>query len=187
MATTPTVYTNFKPTINVGGLSPLQLALLNYLYTGTSIPLSVNKDWLAAMVSYGSSDIQTPLEYDTKTGLSKQPDLVRDLAGVEYRVRGDDVYLYRRALDCGMDENRYEEVWIGKTYEIAQGTYTYYGRRIYAGSEGTGSAEFGTVGQYDSPGNGGGPTGGGGGGGMNADGSVGGVSTPAGAPSGTVC
>jgi len=64
--------------------------------------------------------------------------LIRDITGEAYFVRGDDLYIYRQAEDCGPDEDRFEEVLIGKVRDIAKGTYAYYGRTIVRGSVGTG-------------------------------------------------
>ena len=176
MATTPSVYQGFKPDINVGGLSPLQLAGLNFMLNssaGTSAnaaPFGVNIDFMAAARQFASSEIQTPLNYDVLTGLPKIPDLIRDVVGIAYYVRGDDVYLFRQAQDCGPNENRTEEVWIGKTYDIAKGTYAYYGRRVGNGSYGTGSSAGNYGSGYQSPG-GPGVTGPGPAPGTNTDGS----------------
>jgi len=128
-----------NPNLGVGGLSPLQLAAANFLISANPLPFGINADFLAEMLIFGSSEIVTPLEFDTRTGLPNPYTLVRDVVGVSYYVRGDDVYLRRRAQDCGPDENRFEEVLLGKVKDIATGTYAYYGRTVISGSYGTGS------------------------------------------------
>lgn len=135
--TTPFIYQGLIPTQTEGGLTPMQLALAQLWITGQQ-PFSVNVDFLTEMNRYASSELQTPLDTDPRTGLTKQPDLVRDITGIAYFVRGEDIYLYRRAQDCAMDEQRYEEVWLGKVDDIAKGTYAYYGRMIRSGSISTG-------------------------------------------------
>lgn len=146
-----------NPNIGIGGLSPLQLAAANFLMSGSPLPFGINADFLAEMIVFGSSEIVTPLEFDTRTGLPNPYQLVRDIVGVSYYVKGEDVYLRRRALDCGPDENRFEEVLLGKVKDIASGTYAYYGRTIISGSYGTGS-DYGANQGPDSPSGGNGPT-----------------------------
>ena len=135
----PEIYTNNVPVQNIGGLTPLQLAAANYMMTSTPQPFAINIDFLAEMVVFGSSENITPLEFDPRTGLpSPLPPLVRDITAEAYFVRGDDLYIYRPAEDCGPDENRFEEVLIGKVRDIAKGTYAYYGRTVRPGSVGLG-------------------------------------------------
>lgn len=135
----PEIYTNNVPVQNIGGLTPLQLAAANYMMTSNPQPFAINIDFLAEMVVFGSSENISPLEFDPRTGLPKPfPPLVRDITAEAYFVRGEDLYIYRQAEDCGPDEDRFEEVLIGKVRDIAKGTYAYYGRTIIRGSVGTG-------------------------------------------------
>lgn len=189
----PEIYTNNVPVQNIGGLTPLQLAAANYMMTSTPQPFAINIDFLAEMVVFGSSENITPLEFDPRTGLpSPLPPLVRDITAEAYFVRGDDLYIYRQAEDCGPDEDRFEEVLIGKVRDIAKGTYAYYGRTVRPGSVGLGGG--GDNGSGGSSGDGFSPSlaaagiagvglGGLGSpmGGINADGSVPGSTTPEGA------
>ena len=135
----PEIYTNNTPIQNIGGLTPLQLAAANYMMSSSPQPFAINIDFLAEMVVFGSSENISPLEFDKRTGLpSPLPPLVRDITAEAYFVRGEDLYIYRRAENCGPDENRFEEVLIGKVRDIATGTYAYYGRIVRSGRVGTG-------------------------------------------------
>jgi hypothetical protein len=179
MATVPPIYTNNVPIQNIGGLTPLQLAAANYMMSSSPQPFSINIDFLTEMLLFGSSENISPLEFDPRTGLPKPfPPLIRDVTAEAYFVRGEDLYIYRPAENCGPDENRFEEVLVGKVRDLATGTYAYYGRIVRSGSVGTGGGgtdgSGGDSGGYNpdpSP-----P-----GGGLNADGSRQGVDTPAGA------
>ena len=149
MATVPPIYTNNVPIQNIGGLTPLQLAAANYMMTSNPQPFSINIDFLTEMLLFGSSENISPLEFDPRTGLPQPfPPLIRDITAEAYFVRGEDLYIYRRAENCGPDEDRYEEVLVGKVRDIATGTYAYYGRIVRSGSVGTGGG--GTDGSGDS-------------------------------------
>jgi len=119
-------------------------------------PFSINIDFLAEMVVFGSSENISPLEFDPRTGLPKPfPPLIRDITAEAYFVRGEDLYIYRQAEDCGPDEDRYEEVLVGKVRDVATGTYAYYGRIVRSGSVGTGGGGTdGSGGSGDSGGSG---------------------------------
>lgn len=134
---TPLIYQGLIPTQTEGGLTPMQLALADYMIKGGR-PFGINNEFLGAMMTFASSNFATPLGVDPITGAIKAPDLVRDITGLAYFVRGDDIYLYRRAQDCAMDEERYEEVWLGKVKDLATGTYAYYGRLVASGTVATG-------------------------------------------------
>lgn len=137
--TTPAVYTNNTPDIGTAGLSPLQLAAANFLMTGSPPAFGINQEFLTELVVFGSSEVRLPLEIDPRTGLpTPYPPLVRDVTGVAFFVRGDDLYLFRQAQNCGPDENRYEEVLIGKVKDLAIGTYAYYGTEVVSGTFGFG-------------------------------------------------
>ena len=139
MATVPPIYTNNTPIQNIGGLTPLQLAAANYMMSSSPQPFSINIDFLTEMLLFGSSENISPLEFDPRTGLPQPfPPLIRDITAEAYFVRGEDLYIYRRAENCGPDEDRYEEVFVGKVRDIATGTYAYYGRIVRSGSVGTG-------------------------------------------------
>lgn len=178
MASIPDIYSG-NPVQERGGLTPMQLALADQMIKSAG-PFGVNPDFLQAMKVYSSSEFLSPLDVDPKTGAARQPDLIRNITGLAYFVRGEDLYLFRRAQDCAMDEERYEEVWLGKVKDLATGTYAYYGRMVAAGTVSTGGGGWnGGGGGY------GGPTGLSGGGGFahsglqgskgfGSDGSIGG-------------
>jgi len=146
-------------------------------------PFGINIDFLAEMVVFGSSENISPLEFDPRTGLPKPfPPLIRDITAEAYFVRGEDLYIYRQAEDCGPGEERYEEVLVGKVRDVATGTYAYYGRIVRSGSVGTGgggtdgSGGGGDSGYTPGPAPGAPP----GSPGMNADGSIQGTDVPSG-------
>lgn len=157
MATAPSVFQGLTPTFTGTGLSPLQLALASYMTAGTPLAFGPNQNFLRAMQIFASSMPLSPLDTDPRTGQPRIPDLVTNLIGYNYVVRGDEIYLYRRASDCGPDENRTELVLLGKTTEIATGTWTFFGPRVVSGSvaDGTGGS-YSDGGYSDVPGGGGG-------------------------------
>ena len=138
-------------------MSPLQLVVANYMLTGNPNPFQVNGKFLDAMAEYcdskpitdnlinifGANIITNPL-----------PDPTRTVTGVSWRAKGDDIYAFRRALDCGEDENRFEEIWLGKRKDVAEGTYACYTGIIYRGSVAVASTS-GDYGSFDGGGGGG--------------------------------
>ena len=149
--TTPSVYQGLVPNKTNGGLTPLQLALANAMATG-QLPFGVNVDFLAAMRTYCHSDPLLPIDFKNEgtnylnvrgivttggpagVGISVRktsaPDVVRNMSGVMYTIRGDDIFLLRQAPDCGPDEHIYEQVFVGKKSTIAAGSFAYYGRKV---------------------------------------------------------
>lgn len=150
----PSVYDGLIPKQTNGGLTSLQLALANDMATG-QLPFGVNLDFLAAMRTYCHSDPLLPIDFENQgqqyaytygyktvgirgegwaginlTRKGSAPDIARNLAGVSYTIRGDDIFLLRRAPDCGPDENIYEQVFIGKKATIAAGSFAYYGKKV---------------------------------------------------------
>ena len=155
--TTPAVYQGLVPTKTNGGLTSLQLALANDMATG-QIPFGVNLDFLAAMRTYCHPDPLLPIDFssqgqqyaytygytsigmrgETWTGINltrkgSAPDVARNISGVSYTIRGDDIFLLRLAPDCGPDENIYEQVYIGKKATVASGSFAYYGKKVIFG------------------------------------------------------
>ena len=149
--TTPSVYQGLVPNKTNGGLTSLQLALANAMATG-QLPFGVNQDFLAAMRTFVDSAPLTPIRFTDQfisrgyTGFGRyqenlgftqqkadQPDITYNVTGVSYVCRGDDVYLLRRAQDCGPDENRYEQIFVGKRTNVASGSFAYYGKIIFGG------------------------------------------------------
>jgi hypothetical protein len=158
--TTPAVYQGLIPDKTNGGLTSLQLALANDMANG-KLPFGVNLDFLAAMRTYSHSDPLLPLNFKEqgqrysnaggvtwslgRSGLQAQnqgiavrkttaPDITRNIEGVMYTILGDDVYVIRRASDCGPEENRFEQVFIGKQATIAAGSFAYYGKKVIFGA-----------------------------------------------------
>jgi len=153
MSSVPNIYANLTPGASQVKLSPLQLAAATFLASGSTPPLFINQDFLLTMRTFNDSGWLNPLDYDPRTGIAKQPDIIRNVTGVSYVSRGDDIFLFRRAQDCGPEENRYEEVYIGKRADVASGTFAYYGKKVViAGSVSDGAGGFdGRGGDYVSP------------------------------------
>jgi hypothetical protein len=163
---TPGVYQGLVPNKANGGLTPLQLALANDMANG-KVPFGVNVDFLAAMRVYSHSDPLLPLNfkeeglaYNKVHGINYSgrgasnpasegiavrkvtgvPDIIRNMSGVMYTIRGDDIFLLRKSPDCGPDENLYEQTFVGKKSVIAAGSFAYYGRKaIFSGPASTGN------------------------------------------------
>lgn len=136
MAEPSAVYQGNTPTpIENTGLTPVQLALANYMAVGSPPPFAVNQPFLDAMATFSDSGVLSPFTLDTRTGLPRTPDLKYTTSqGIAYIARGEDIYLLRRAQDCGPDEYRFEEVYIGRRPDVAEGTWAFYGASIGAGS-----------------------------------------------------
>ena len=142
MATVPLVYQNNNPIVETQ-LSPLQLALASYMAQGTPLAFGPNQRFAAAMKVFTDSVPLSPLAIDPRTGLARTPSISKDLVGLNYRALGDDIYLYRRAQDCGPDENRYEYVWVAKRSELGFLTWLYYATKVPGGSIASASSNIG--------------------------------------------
>lgn len=142
----PLVYQGTVPTQTQGGLSPLQLAVANYfiqnINTGQNPPFSVNQDWIKVMQTFVDSGMLTPANANPYTGNPYSVIIAPGITGIRYIMVGEDVYLLRRAQDCGPDENRLEKILIGKRAQVAEGTFAYYGRVIIGGSAAGGSGDI---------------------------------------------
>lgn len=151
------VYQGTTPTTTFGGLQPLQVALANYMAEANlygrsydNNPWGINQAFLNEMKTFTDPGTLTPLTFDPKTGISKEPDIDRTItAGIGFISRGDDIYLLRRALDCGADENRTELVFLGNRFDLAEGSFAFYGSIIMGtigagagGSDGGGSPYY---------------------------------------------
>ena len=134
----PKIFQGLTPTIKNGGLSPLQLALAAKLAAGFrnpwyESPLLVNRGFLAAMTQFTDSKFISPITYGART--VNAPDVQPGITSINYVVdEQENVYMIRRAPDCGPEENRLERVLIGKLHELAEGTFAYYGSVIRGGS-----------------------------------------------------
>lgn len=143
MAEPSAVYQGSTPAIENGGLNALQLALANYMAIGNPPPFAVNNAFLETMKTFTDSGELSPFDLDTKTGLPRVPDLLYNITeGIRYIARGEDIYLLRRAQDCGPDENRLEEVYLGRRPDVAEGTWAFYGQ-VVGGSVATGDQDYG--------------------------------------------
>lgn len=143
MAEPSDVYQGRTPAIENGGLNPLQLALANYMAIGNPPPFAVNNAFMQSFQTFADPGELSPLDIDKRTGLPRRPDLNYTVSdGFSYIARGDDIYLIRRAQDCGPDENRFEEVFLGKRPDVAAGTWAFYGF-IGGGTAAGGSVESG--------------------------------------------
>ena len=139
MAEPSAVYQGNTPSIENGGLNALQLALANYMAIGNPPPFAVNNAFMETMKTFADSGILSPFDLDTRTGLPRIPDLNYTISdGIAYVARGEDIYLLRRAQDCGPDENRFEEVYLGRRPDVAAGTWAFYGQ-VVGGSAASGS------------------------------------------------
>lgn len=150
MAAIPFTYLNNTPVIDPS-LLPLQLALANYMALGNPLAFAPNTRFLQALKIYADSQVLSPVAIDPATGLPRVPDISADIVGIYYLVRGDDVWVWRRAEDCGPDENRYEAAYLGKRTDIATGTWVYYGPTVGAGRIASGSYLAGGDGGPNSP------------------------------------
>jgi hypothetical protein len=97
-------------------------------------PFKVNQDFLTAMQQFCSSAPLSPSTVDPVTGLPRTPDISTTMVGIAYKSIGDDVYLYRKAPDCGPEENRFENAYLGKRANVAVGTWAFYGKIVFGGT-----------------------------------------------------
>jgi len=136
MAEPSAVYQGNTPTpIADTGLNPIQLLLANYMAVGSPPPFAINRAFLDAMQTFSDSGPLSPFDLDPRTGLPRIPDLEYSISqGIAYIARGEDMYLLRRAQDCGPNENRFEEVYIGRRPDVAEGTWAFYGDPIGSGT-----------------------------------------------------
>ena len=148
MAEPSAVYQGDTPAIENGGLNALQLALANYMAVGNPPPFAVNNAFMETMKTFADSGILSPFDLDSATGLPRIPDLDYTISdGIAYVARGEDIYLLRRAQDCGPDENRFEEVYLGRRPDVAAGTWAFYGQ-VVGGSVAKGDQDYGGGGDY---------------------------------------
>ena len=148
MAEPSAVYQGDTPAIENGGLNALQLALANYMAKGNPPPFAVNNAFMETMKTFSDPGELSPFDIDTKTGLPRIPDLLYNVSeGIAYVARGEDIYLLRRAQDCGPDENRLEEVFLGRRPDVAAGSWAFYGM-IRRGTVSGGSFGDGEIGGF---------------------------------------
>jgi hypothetical protein len=148
----PSTYANVNPGIQTSGLTPLQIALVNTMtaapVNASNSPILINKAFINTMNAYADSGVLSPTPYDSRTSTLVD---INSLPGYSYVTEGDAVYLYRRAEDCGEQENRVEKILIGNLAVLSQQLgkilYTYYGSLIRGGSVSSGAGgPYGTGG-----------------------------------------
>ncbi len=122
----PSVYYGNKgtiPTQTTGGLSPLQLALMAAMTTGSPPAFGINQDFLKELKKFADS------------GKVPAYAIFKDVVGASLLSLGDDIYMLRDAQDCGPDgTGRTEQVLIGKRADLAFGTFAHYGGKINSGT-----------------------------------------------------
>lgn len=139
----PNVYKGNIPAPVQPNLSPLQLALLNYLTTGNPPPLMPNEEFLTEMKTACDSDCLEASTTNAQTGLPQTPSITPGYTGVGYVSLGDQVYLVKRAENCGPNEQeRYDYVSMGDRTKVANGTFAYYGGPIENGTVARGSGTW---------------------------------------------
>jgi len=123
----PTQYSNNNPRIAIANLSPLQLAAAYYMDQGQQIPFFINQEFLRQMTTFASSGIVTPAMLNVTDGIAVV-------------LRGNDVYVQRRAPDCGPEEiDRYEYVYAGTKQDLAPDSWEFDGILIRGGSAANGA------------------------------------------------
>ena len=127
-----------KPTIETGGLDPMTLSVSTELLKNNPPPFGVNQEFIKSIQTYIDSKKLSPLLVFNLTGEPKLPDLNKEIPGFEYIVKGEMVYVIRRAPDCGEGEFRTEELAIGLRSEIAPDTFLFYGNLIPSGTQAQG-------------------------------------------------
>jgi hypothetical protein len=126
--TTPAQYAINRPTLEVGGLSPLQLALTYYMNEALQVPFAVNTDFVAAIKTYSDSGVVIPSDLG--------------LDGTAIIADGPLVKMIRRAENCGpLEIERYEQITIGNRADLLpnaweHGVGTIRGGSISAGAGG---------------------------------------------------
>lgn len=136
----PEAYADVTPTLAIGGLTPLQLALANYLTTGTTPPFGVNQEFLASINKFADSGLLSPTTYDPRTNEPRIPDIMPDVVALAYLTSGNRVYMLRDAQDCGPDgKNRTEVIDIGDITTVAEGSFAYYGNTLFHGTAANGT------------------------------------------------
>lgn len=133
--TIPSVYygaSGTTPTQTTGGLSPLQLALMAAMTTGSPPAFGINQDFLKELKKFADSG-KVPANV-----------LYKDVVGASLMSLGDDLYILRDAQDCGPDGvDRTEQVLVGKRADLAFGTFAHYGRKINGGTAAGGTSVYG--------------------------------------------
>lgn len=119
------------PTQTTGGLSPLQLALMAAMTTGSPPAFGVNQDFLKELKKFADS------------GRVPGNIFYKDMVGAALLSLGDDLYILRDAQDCGPDGvNRSEQILVGKRADLAFGSFAHYGGKINGGTAASGTSVY---------------------------------------------
>jgi hypothetical protein len=119
--TTPAQYAINRPTLEVGGLSPLQLALTYYMNEALQVPFAVNTDFVAAIKTYSDSGVVIPSDLG--------------LDGTAIIADGPLVKMIRRAENCGpLEIERYEQITIGNRTDLLPNAWEYGEATVRGGS-----------------------------------------------------
>ena len=129
---------DIKPNIETGGIDPMTLNVSTELIKNEPSPFGVNPDFLKSVQTYIDSKKLDPLLVYNLTGEPKLPDLNKEIAGFEYVVKDEMVYVIRRAPDCGDDEFRTEELAIGTRSQLQPDSFLFYGNLIPSGTKAQG-------------------------------------------------
>lgn len=123
-----------RPVQTTGGLSPLQLALMAAMTTGSPPAFGINQEFLKELKKFGDS------------GRVPANAIFKDVVGAELMSIGDDIYMLRDAQDCGPDGvNRTEQVLVGKRADLAFGTFAHYGPKINGGTAARGTSVYSII------------------------------------------
>jgi hypothetical protein len=127
MSSTPIQYQNNLPTKKDANLSPLQLAAAYYMDQGQQTPFFINHEFLKELKTFMDSGIITPPAVGVPGGISVV-------------VENNQVYVIRRASDCGPEEtDRYEKVSVGPIGTVAPSTWTFNAITVRGGSAANGA------------------------------------------------
>lgn len=140
----PQIYIDNVPQPPTSTLTPLQIALAASMVNGQELPFNVNIEFAKEMARFASSEKWYPAEIDPNTGRPNRINAIPAITGTDLVIIGEDVYLKRIAENCGPDETvRYENEYLGKRINIAEGTYALYGKLIFRGRIGAAGGDYG--------------------------------------------
>lgn len=117
----PVQYEVKRPSLETGGLSPLQLALAYYMDLAQQVPFAVNTDFVAAIKTYSDSGVVLPSDLG--------------LDGTSIIADGPLVKMIRRAENCGpLEIERYEQITIGNRADLLPNAWEYGVGTVRGGS-----------------------------------------------------
>lgn len=128
----------------VGNLSPLQIAAAYYMDQGQQIPFFINNEWLRALNIFCNSGLVTPRSLGIAVDDNE--------AYLSIILVGDDVYLQRKAPDCGPEEiDRYDQIYLGTRQALLPNSWTSAGPVVRGGSSANGVGGPWATGGLDGP------------------------------------